>query len=574
VVKLSIIKDFYQRKNRLFLFVILVLSCVQSLHAAPIASIDRSVIAKDDTLGFTIRSYKTNSSAPDLSPLENNFYVIANNQSSRFVNRNGQSESWTEWQISLIPKRIGQLTIPPIRVNGETTQALYVNVQPSIPVSAGEIKPVYIESEIDRESVYVQQQFIYTLRIFQSIQLENMNISEPEFDNAAMEKMEQNSFQRRIMNTPYRVHELRYAIFPQETGELIIPEMVFTANQVETKRSAFSLPGQGKTIRKISKQHTITVKAPPTDYGKELWLPAESLKLVETWSQSLDDVHVGDSITRSITLNAQGLLKSQLPPFQMPKLPFANTYPDQGQSETTTSIQGASSSRTDNIAIIPTRAGTLTLPEIRIKWWDTKENTMEETIIAEHSILIKPAIENTQGNSQPLAVDHSQTGSAIANPDAADKDEHSLYWQLSTLFFAVAWIITLLIWRTRAPSKVKKEVPRNDVAPLNTTEKNAFKTLEKACHNNDIADIRVGIISWAKCYWPDKNIKTLQDIDRLCGLMQLKEGLRELDKLLYGNASDSPWNSENLLRSLKQLRDNDKQTLAKKEKNLKPLYQS
>lgn len=574
MVKLSIIKDFYQRKNRLFLFVILVLSCVQSLHAAPIASIDRSVIAKDDTLGFTIRSYKTNSSAPDLSPLENNFYVIANNQSSRFVNRNGKSESWTEWQISLIPKRIGQLTIPPIRVNGETTQALYVNVQPSIPVSAGEIKPVYIESEIDRESVYVQQQFIYTLRIFQSIQLENMNISEPEFDNAAMEKMEQNSFQRRIMNTPYRVHELRYAIFPQETGELIIPEMVFTANQVETKRSAFSLPGQGKTIRKISKQHTITVKAPPTDYGKELWLPAESLKLVETWSQSLDDVHVGDSITRSITLNAQGLLKSQLPPFQMPKLPFANTYPDQGQSETTTSIQGASSSRTDNIAIIPTRAGTLTLPEIRIKWWDTKENTMEETIIAEHSILIKPAIENTQGNSQPLAVDHSQTGSAIANPDAADKDEHSLYWQLSTLFFAVAWIITLLIWRTRAPSKVKKEVPRNDVVPLNTTEKNAFKTLEKACHNNDIADIRVGIISWAKCYWPDKNIKTLQDIDRLCGLMQLKEGLRELDKLLYGNASDSPWNSENLLRSLKQLRDNDKQTHAKKEKNLKPLYQS
>ncbi|MFT7130597.1 MAG: hypothetical protein ACI89U_002721, partial [Gammaproteobacteria bacterium] len=165
-------------------------------------------------------------------------------------------------------------------------------------------------------------------------------------------------------------------------------------------------------------------------------------------------------------------------------------------------------------------------------------------------------------------------GSAIANPDAADKDEHSLYWQLSTLFFAVAWIITLLIWRTRAPSKVKKEVPRNDVVPLNTTEKNAFKTLEKACHNNDIADIRVGIISWAKCYWPDKNIKTLQDIDRLCGLMQLKEGLRELDKLLYGNASDSPWNSENLLRSLKQLRDNDKQTHAKKEKNLKPLYQS
>lgn len=573
MVKLSISKDFFPRKNKLFLFVFFMLSCcVQSLLAAPIASIDRSVIAKDDTLGFTIRSYETNSSAPDLSPLENNFYVIANNQSSRFVNRNGQSESWTEWQISLIPKRIGQLTIPPIRVNGENTQALYVNVQPSIPVAAGEIKAVYIESEIDRESVYVQQQLIYTLRIFQSIQLENMNISEPEFDNAAMEKMEQNSFQRRIGNTPYRVHELRYAIFPQETGELIIPEMVFTANQVETKRSAFSLPGQGKAIRNISKQHTIEVKAPPTDYGEGLWLPAESVELVETWSKSLDDVRVGDSITRSITLNAKGLLKSQLPPFQMAELPSANTYPDQGQSETTTTNQSVTSNRTDNIAIIPTQAGTLNLPEIRIKWWNTKENSVEETVISEHSILVKPAIENTQGDSQPLAVDHSQTGSPIARQAVADENLHSLYWQLSTLFFAVAWIATLLVWRVRTPLKAKSEEKHNDVIQPNMTEKSAFKTLENACQNNDIADIRVSIISWAKCYWPEENTKTLQDVDSLCGSMQLKEALRELDKRLYGNNSDSPWHSKNLLESLTQLRDKNKQKSSKREKNLKPLY--
>lgn len=573
MVKLSISTDFYERKINLWLFVLFMLVCCsQSLLAAPIASIDRSVIAKDDTLGLTIRSYKTNSNGPDLSPLENNFYVIANNQSSRFVNRNGQSESWTEWQISLIPKRIGQLTIPPIRVNGETTSALYVNVQPSIPVPAGEIKPVYIESEVDRESLYVQQQLVYTLRIFQSIQLENMNISAPEFDNAAMEKMEQKSFQRRIGNTPYRVHELRYAIFPQETGELIIPEMVFTANQVEAKRSVFSLPGQGKSIRRISKQHTIAVKAPPTDYGDELWLPAESVKLVETWSRSLDDIHVGDSITRSITLNAQGLLKSQLPPFQMSKLPYANTYPDQGQSETTTSDRGATSSRTDNIAIIPTQAGPLTLPEIRIKWWNTKDQTVEETIISEQIILVKPQVGNTQGNSQPLAVDHSQIGNPIASRDVVKEDGDTFYWQLSTLFFAFAWIITLWAWRTRVPPKVNQEEQHNDITRLNITEKSAFKVLENTCNNNNITDIRVDIITWATCYWPDENIKSLQDIDRLCESMPLKEALGELDQQLYGHKSDSSWQGEELLESLKQLRNKDKQKPAKREKNLKPLY--
>jgi len=574
VVKMSFFQILSQPKNVVFLFWFLLLGCfTQNLIAAPLASIDRNVIAKDDTLGFTIRSYKNNSSAPDLSPLENNFYVVANNQSSRFVNRNGQSESWTEWKISLIPKRVGQLTIPPIRVNGEITTALYVNVQPSIPVSAGEMKPVYIESEVDNDVVYVQQQLIYTLRIFQSIQLENMNISEPEFDNAAMEKMEQNSFQRRIRNTPYRVHELRYAIFPQETGEFIIPEMVFSANQVEAKRSVFAPPGQGKTIRKISKQHTITVKAPPTEYGPGLWLPAEAITLKQSWSNSLDDIHVGDSITRSVTLNAEGLLKSQLPPFQFPRIATANTYPDQGQSESNTSNTGVKSNRTDSTAIIPTQAGILTLPEIRIKWWNTKENTIEETIIPESSFVVKEAKENMQGNSKPLAVDHSRSDLADGTELDVAKN-NSLIWQLSTLFFAVAWVLTLLIWRNSTTTKQPTQQNLNDPKRSNLSEKDAFKALEDTCKDNDLTTIRRAVILWGQCYWPDKNIQTLQDISKHCGSMHLKESFLDLDTQLYGNSENSSWTGDQLLTSLKELRKNSEKRPSKSDQNLQPLYPS
>jgi hypothetical protein len=197
---------------------------------------------------------------------------------------------------------------------------------------------------------------------------------------------------------------------------------------------------------------------------------------------------------------------------------------------------------------------------------------VEETIISEQIILVKPQVGNTQGNSQPLAVDHSQSGNPIASHEIVNEDGSSFYWQLSTLFFAAAWIITLWAWRTKVPPKANQEEQHNDITRLNMTEKSAFKALENTCNNNNITDIRVDIIAWATYYWPDENIKSLQDIDRLCESIPFNEALGELDQRLYGHKSDSSWQGEELLESLKQLRNKDKQKPAKREKNLKPLY--
>lgn len=546
-------------------------------NAAPIASIDRSVIAVDDTLTFSIRINKGNIiKGPDLDPLHIDFHVLGNSQSNRHMTRNGRSESWTEWTVSLMPRRKGRLTIPPISVNGETTQAISLYVQPSVPMSADNMQPVFVESEISSDSVYVQQQLIYTLRIYQAVQLDNMSIKEPEFDNAVVEKLGQNSFQRRLQNTPYTVHELSYAIFPQEVGQLTLPEMLFSANHRASRRSAFNLPGQGKPIRKKTQPHTITVKPPATAMKGNLWLPAESITLKESWSSSLDNIHVGDSITRTITLTAKGMIASQLPPFTFPSIAGAKMYPDQGSAENTTTDTGVIASRSDNAAIIPTREGSIQLEEIRVKWWDSKSHKMQEAVIPASTLTIKPALDQHSSDSTPLAIDHSKVATAAATTTPVDSDSgSSLFWICCSALLALGWAITALLW-WRSNQRQASHAPVDNLSPAtNLSEKKAFKALSAICLQNDIQQTRQAMINWGRSFWPEENIHSLDDIRLHCQHPALSSILQQLDGQLYGSDnSDSSWNGANLLAEVKLLREKYNKENSEPSAGLKPLYKN
>lgn len=557
-----------------FSLVVFLAVMINSSVAGPMASIDRSVIAIDDTITFTIRVNGTGSfKGPDLNSIYIDFEVLGNRQSSRHTIRNGVSESWTEWIITLAPKRKGRLTIPAIDVNGEKTEPISVIVRSTPPVSADVIKPVYLESEVDSDSIYVQQQVIFTLRIFQSIQLDNMNISEPEFDDALMEKLGQDSYQRKVQNTPYRVHELRYAIFPQKTGNFIIPELVFTANEAVARRSVFSLPGQGRALRKMSEQHKIKVLPAPVNSNSNTWLPAKNVQLTEKWSRIPDEFRVGDSITRTITVTANGLLDSQLPPFSFASIPGAKLYPDQGNTESSVSAQGVTSSRSGSVAIIPTAEGILVLPEIRFHWWDTTSNQSKTAVIAASELTIKPALYNTQGASTPLAVDHSQSVNTDAlSAGSTTTNNTSRLWQMVSVVLALAWALTLLLW-WRAAKPVMPASTSIAKSHDILSEHKAFSMLSAACKSNDINKARTTCIEWGKLYWTKQHVNNLHDVIRCSDDEELNRELTQLDTTLYGiEENQQSWNGENLLRLIKRIRQNRAKTASDNKQTLPPLY--
>ena len=566
--------------NRFFLPV-LALFCLlfgpDLFAATPVASIDRNVISVDDTLTLTIHIDDTGSyDSPDTSVLDQDFYVLGSSQSSRHSYINGVSKSSTEWIVSLMPKHTGTLRIPPITVGNKKTSAVSVFVRDSAPQPANSGEPIFMQSEVSSDSVYVQQQLIFTVRVFQSVQLDNMTLSDIDIDDALVEKLSQDSFQRNINGRTYRVHEIRYAIFPQKSGSFTIPEVVFSANELTAQRGFFNLPGQGRPVRKMTRQHEIKVLPAPASFAQQAdnpWLPAQEIKLEESWSSDPDDIHVGDSVTRTITLNAKGLLGSQLPPYTFHDMDGARFYPDKGKTENNLTAQGADSVRKDSAAIIPTRKGKLTFPAITVSWWDTHSNTIRKAVIPAHTIDVKPAPAGAAATNAPESVDHSQPLENPAPTVAASPPGDSRLWQVLTAVFAILWLITLWLWwqaRQRpAPVKIEKSAVKSPPG-----EKQLFKQLQTACRDNDAKAAREALLQWGQAFWPQHNIRSLQDIERECDNPELTTVILQLEHSLYGAGSASiDWNGEVLLSALNKIREGGRKQQARNQLNeLPPLY--
>ena len=61
--------------------------------------------------------------------------------------------------------------------------------------------------------------------------------------------LENKEYYRTIDGRNWLVHEVRYAIFPEQSGELQIPTQIFSARAADGRRSIFSR-GSGRLVRR------------------------------------------------------------------------------------------------------------------------------------------------------------------------------------------------------------------------------------------------------------------------------------------------------------------------------------
>ena len=393
----------YWRKSLVLL--LLSLCSIASVNAEVTVRQDRQQITIEDSFRLTIRvTDGEDLDDIDLSELALNFDILGRSSNSRRVFGTGGNESWSELILSLAPKHTGTLTIPALNVDGVLTPAGQLIVTEQAAVPAGTTDLVFVEAEVDKKSIYVQSQLIFTLRIYQSINLDNSSISELKIDDSFIEQLSQTSNQRTIGGRPYLVHDIKYAIFPQKSGELKIPSLTFTGNQSSGRRSLFDQPTQGRRIRRQTDALTITVKPIPNQFSGDNWLPASELTISESWSIEPEKLKVGESTTRTLTIKGKGLLAAQLPPNLAPSLTGAKFYPDQPQLENEKNELGVSSQRIDSSAIIMTQAGDYTLPETRIPWWDTTTNTQRWLTLPARQFSVAASSEQKVDTQNPVQI--------------------------------------------------------------------------------------------------------------------------------------------------------------------------
>ncbi len=534
--------------------------------AAVSASLDRNRVSLGDTLRLTVTATEDEElDDADLRVLLDDFEILQRSTSSNTSIVNGRMSRVRQIIIDLTPTRQGNLQIPPLHLGDSTTSSLSVLVSVAQDTPADD-ETVVFEATVDQQNVYVQGQVILTLRVQQSVNLEGRSISELKLDNAFVKPLEQHSFQRTIDGRQWLVDELRYAIFPEQSGTLEIPAQVFSGRVNQRQRSFFDLGGGGRQLRRSTAPVSINVLPKPDSFSADTWLPARGLTLEETWSTPPEQLHVGESATRTIRIQGEGLQGAQLPPILFAPIDGLKFYPDQPQISEQETANGLLGIRQDSAAVVPTRAGTYLIPQIRIPWWDTQTEQVRYAVLPEREISVAEA---APGNSptdtpapSPAAID-TAGGAELAAAPAFARGPNTA-WQVLSAVSTLGWLLTLLyLWR-RGRQRLQQPSPPQD----STSEKQAFKTLVAACAAGDAAGARSAVIAWTAAVSPDTTAVSLDQVARHFGDVDFTRELERLDARLYSPGQDH-WTGSGLADGVRRLRGGHASGTANKEEELR-----
>ena len=302
------------RRCTTFITLVLLALC-PGAFAAVSAQLSASDIDELETVRLTIRAGDTRQTETlDLSALKEAFHVLSTNTSSQYRFINGREQSWVDYQITLQPKRIGEISIPAIKVGNDETPTLSLRVRALTPEVRQVIdEMVFFETDVSASSVYVQAQLIFTRRLLYSngVQLYNDLPGPPEIADAVVITLGETSAGTVTRNgRSYGVVEQRYAIFPERSGTLSIPDISLTASVrlVEGRRIS------RKGVRVGTDTVNITVKPVPASYpADQPWLPAQQVELYQRVNPA-QDLEVGDTITHELLARVDGNVGSIVPP--------------------------------------------------------------------------------------------------------------------------------------------------------------------------------------------------------------------------------------------------------------------
>ncbi len=544
------------------------------------ARLDRVSVGPGETVQLLLQHEGRTSKDPDLSPLQQDFEVLGTSRGSSMQFSNGDFSAQVQLRITLSPRRSGKLVVPPLEWDGERTQALTLNVgsgsSGNAAASGAQTAPVFVTATVDKTQPYVQSAVVLTVQVHTDQPLYQASLDLPRSDDLLVQTLGEDQQSRETRDgREYQVITRRYLIFPQRSGTLELDGVVLDAQISDRSRgSAFDslfgnsplsgMMGASRPIRSRSEPITLDVRPRPAAAAGGTWLPARNLSLDEEWRPDGARVHVGEPITRHMRLSAEGLIAEQLPDLaQLMTLPDGlKAYPDQAQ--TGNDLQGGTlvGRREQDVAIIASRPGRYTLPELRLKWWDITRDELREVVLPERTLDILPAVgeipgapeasaplpQQATGNADEAAPRQSHSDAVLSTPSPAA----SGLWFWLSLLFAALWLLTLGAWYLRSRARRSAPSPVLSESASRPNASAARKAFREACRANDAPAARRHLLVWARAHWPQDPPAGLNALALRLDDPQQKQLLQALDRAVYAGAS---WQGAALDRALKALPD-------------------
>jgi len=553
------------------LFFLLLLSFAPAVvFAAQISvSFDRNPVSQDESFQIIFIANDTPDNDPDFGPLEQDFEILGQSQSSNSSWINGKSSKTIQWTVNVMAKHPGSLIVPAVKFGDDVSQPASVLVTQATANKALDTDDdLFLEVDATPQSPYVQSQVLYTVRLYRRVEIAQASLSEPELGDAVIEKLgDDSNYNTQINGVNYLVTERKYAVFPQKSGALTIKPLMLTAEVVANTRpnfNGFFNSQMTKTKKILSKSVTLDVKPAPATFTGKHWLSAEQLVLKEEWSGDNQQMKVGEPLTRTLTLLAKGTTVGQLPELNIGKVDEQlKTYPDQPALQEQKKPEGLIAFREEKIAVIPSKAGFYKLPAIEIPWFNSQSQKMEIAKIPETTITALEAVGVQPDIAAPVAptpVQQPQKAEAVM-PTISQPQQQNV-WLWVSVFLASGWLATLAYFLIKRPAKK----PLAEKSEREIRLEDSVKSLKKACADNNAAVAKDALLAWGRQKFGATSLGAIAELSDA----RLRDEILNLNQVLYGKAAEL-WQGKKLFQAFVENKAREKMAATDDDK-LEPLY--
>ncbi len=365
--------------------------------------LDRTEATLSDTVRMEIRvsGSRKGDSTPLLHGLDA-FLVTNGGTSSRMEIVNGKVSSSVDYTYFIQPQKLGEFVIGPVRVNldGRTfesgSQSLVVRTA-SQPGSSDR-GPVFPQVSVSSGDIYVDEQVLYTLKLYYRVNVGNLSLSLPEMEYVNFQQLGRPlEYQSAYEGRTYQVLEIRHALMVSKPGAFVIlpSQLKMTVRQ----------PGSGSVFDNFfngsftgfSSNRPLTLTTDPLNLQVKTLpkegRPANFTGLVGTFQMTSTltpiSLKAGESATLTIQVQGQGTV-NRIPDLVLPEMDFARTYSDQPVLKTEQNREGIQGTKTMKWALVPEHAGEYTVPSLSLSFFNPQTKAYQTQVTPAHALSVLP----------------------------------------------------------------------------------------------------------------------------------------------------------------------------------------
>ncbi len=496
--------------------ILLIILLSMFFHVPCIASGDVSVTLKLDrpeatlldsiTMVVSVSGTRKSDTQPTIKGLEA-FNVRTGGTSSRIEIINGKVNAGVDYTYALQPKKTGTFTIGPaeVKVKGKTIKSNTetLTIVKSIQSPDVDRGPLFLSAALSPKQVFVEEQAIYTLKLFRQTRVGDISLGLPEAEHLTLKQLGKPvEYQSVYKGQSYQVLEVRYALISSREGIYGIrpSRMSMTVFQSRRKssRSLFDDPffsfSSGKPVTIASEPLELNVlplpqKGRPTDFSGLVG----NYKIKSHLDPS--KIRAGESATMTVLLSGRGNVK-RIPDLKLPDLEKIKVYADQPVLMEETDSKGLAGSKTMKWALVPEKEGEYQIPSLSISFFDTTGKQYRVIKSPVLSLSVLPVEKAQVSVSQDVLKGHKTGGPGKQEVKELGHDILPVHTSIkdlpsgtrSGIGGVVFWLILIIpLFAYAATFLIQKFYRKTTVSVAAARARKAAKALTQQCRKGELS---------------------------------------------------------------------------------------